>query len=195
MHPFDKKAYDRWDTTTSGGQSRLSHLELHEEQLSTLRSIIKPWHTVCDLGCGTNLYKEHFPNIIGVDVIEHPNVDVQSSILDYEPDEQFDIVMALGSIQYYDKKYMSDCFRKMVDLTKVGGTIIFRSLYSEEMKSYEHLLFWNLNLIEWYTKEYNLQHIQSIQIYPLKEKVSKKFPEGFTDHLKNVSIVWKKLEE
>ena len=51
---------------------QLSGLNLAKEIANT-----KP-ELVVDLGCGGNVFKEHVPNLIGIDLVSHPNVMVVS---------------------------------------------------------------------------------------------------------------------
>ena len=188
---YDSAAYKHWDTSTPGGKSRLTHLELHSEQLELMKKHLDRNDSIVDLGCGTNLYKDHFPNIVGVDVIDHPNVDVRSSILEFKSEERFDAALAFGSIQYYDHRYIRQCFYKMVYLVKPGGLIFFRGLYHEPSIKYDHLIFWDKKMIEGFTLDCNLDIIEPMNIYPLKNKVDDKFP-GDAPDLMNMNIVWRK---
>lgn len=189
---YDKAAYDHWDTNTPGGLGRLSHLEIHSEQLSLMKKYLNQDMTILDLGCGTNLYKKHYPNILGVDVIDHPNVDVRSSILEFESKEKYDAVLSLGSIQYYDYKYINQCFTKMIDLVKTDGLIIFRALYKEPSSQYGHLFFWDKSMIERLTTEHNLYIMHPLTTYPLKGMVDKKFGDNAPE-LMNMTLIWRKL--
>lgn len=188
---YDSAAYKHWDTSTPGGKSRLTHLELHHEQLELMRKHLDPNDRIVDLGCGTNLYKEHFPDIVGVDVIDHPNVDVRSSILEFQSEEKFDAALAFGSIQYYDHRYIRQCFYKMVHLVKSGGLIFFRALYHNPTTTYGHLVFWDKKMVEGFTYDCKLDIIEPMKTYPLKSKANDKFPKS-APALMNMNIVWRK---
>ena len=214
----DLTAYKHWDTSTSDGQRRLSHLEIHPEQLSLMEKYLNQDMSILDLGCGTNLYKKYYPNILGVDVIDHPDVDVRSSILQFKSEQKFDAVLSLGSIQYFDYIYIEKCFAKMVDLVKSGGLIIFRALYREPSDHKAHLtvnesgkkylyfweknmgilFFWEKNMIERLTTEYNLDIIHPLTTYPLKGPVNEKFyavnvKGSESKELMNMTLIWRKL--
>ena len=187
----DPQAYERWDTSTPGGKARLSHLELHPEQLVLMDKHLGQYSSIVDLGCGTNLYKQYYPNLVGVDVIDHPNVDVRASILEFESEEKFDAALAFGSIQYYSDQYIRQCFYKMACLVKQGGLIFFRALYHEPSTCYDHLIFWDEKMIKGFTRDYNLDIIEPMTTYQLKNKVDSKFP-GDAPDLMNMNIVWRK---
>lgn len=188
----DTKAYEHWDTSTPGGKSRLSHLELHPEQLTLMKKYLNQDSNILDLGCGTNLYKKYYSNLIGIDVIDHPDVDVRSSILEFGSEEKFDAVLSLGSIQYYNHQYIRACFSKMVNLVKPNGLIFFRALYREPSIQYNHLIFWDKKMVKRFTSDYNLDIIEPLTTYPLKDKVNNKFPSD-SPSVTNMTLVWKKL--
>lgn len=52
---------------------------------------------ILDIGCGQNLFKPYFANLIGIDVIGD-QCDVQTSLLQFQSQDQFDVVLCLGSI-------------------------------------------------------------------------------------------------
>lgn len=191
MSKYDLAAYKRWDTNTPGGKSRLSHLELHREQLELMKKYLNQDSSIIDLGCGTNLYKEYYPNLIGIDVIDHPNVDTRSSILEFNSEKKFDAALAFGSIQYYDHRYIRQCFYKMVYLVKPNGLIFLRALYHEPSISYDHLIFWDKKMIDGFTNDCNLDIIEPMRTYPLKTKVNDKFSAD-APTLMNMDIVWRK---
>ena len=191
MSNYDLAAYKRWDTSTQGGKSRLSHLELHHEQLQLMNKHLNQDDDIIDLGCGTNLYKKYYPNLIGIDVIDHPNVDLRASILEFKSEKKFDAALAFGSIQYYDHRYIRQCFYKMVYLVKPDGLIFFRALYHEPSINYKHLIFWDKKMIEMFTNDCNLDIIEPMATYPLKDKVGNKFSND-APALMNMNIVWRK---
>ena len=80
---------------------------------------------VLDLGCGYNEFKGKINNLIGVDPYNN-KADIQSSILDYKSQEQFDVVISLGSINFgtVDKIYAE--LENAVNLTKPNGLLYFR---------------------------------------------------------------------
>ena len=52
---------------------------------------------ILDVGCGLNLFKPYFPNLIGIDVIGE-ECDIKTSLLEYRTDQKFDVVLCLGSV-------------------------------------------------------------------------------------------------
>ena len=84
--------------------------------------------SVLDIGCGHNPYKGRIQNLLGVDPF-NDKADIKMTIHDYytaNKDKQFDVVMALGSINYGSKEkilYEVDLVDKM---TKPGGYQFWR---------------------------------------------------------------------
>lgn len=52
---------------------------------------------ILDVGCGKNLFKNFFPNLIGIDPIG-TEADYNCCLLDFHTDKKFDVVLCLGSI-------------------------------------------------------------------------------------------------
>ncbi len=91
---------------------------------------------VLDLGCGYNEFKGKINNLIGIDPYNN-KADIQSSILDYKSQEQFDVVISLGSINFgtVDKVYLE--LENAVSLTKQDGLLYFRVNPGEQHKAPE----------------------------------------------------------
>lgn len=81
---------------------------------------------VLDLGCGYNEFKGKIDNLIGIDPY-NDKADVQSGILDYNAQTNFDVVICLGSINFgtVDKIYTE--LEHAVSLTKQNGLLYFRA--------------------------------------------------------------------
>lgn len=54
---------------------------------------------ILDVGCGNNLYKKFFPDLFGIDII-NPNAEQVCDILEFEPEDTFDIVLCFGSLNF-----------------------------------------------------------------------------------------------
>lgn len=80
---------------------------------------------VLDLGCGYNEFKNKINNLTGVDPY-NPRADIQSSVIDYKPEEQFNIVISLGSINFGTVEKIFTELEHAVNLTKTGGLLYFR---------------------------------------------------------------------
>ena len=88
---LDKYFSSIWRSNLS--QYKYSGLQLVEK--------IKPYETVLDVGCGFNEFKQHIPNLIGIDPA-NDNADVKTMIEYYDPPHKFDVAFCLGSINFGD---------------------------------------------------------------------------------------------
>ena len=59
---------------------------------------LKP-RRVLDIGCGYHEFKNKIHNIVGIDPY-NKKADYQVKLLDYHPEEKFDVTLALGSINF-----------------------------------------------------------------------------------------------
>lgn len=86
---------------------------------------------VVDVGCGYNEFKGKIENLTGVDPY-NTKADVQSNILDFNPDTKFDVTICLGSINFgsVDKIYTE--LEHVVDITQPGGYLFFRANPGEQ---------------------------------------------------------------
>jgi hypothetical protein len=81
---------------------------------------------ILDVGCGDNLFRPHLPDLIGIDVA-NPRADVVTDLLRYEPVAQrFDVILALGSINFGREADIVDELRHAASLLTDGGRMIMR---------------------------------------------------------------------
>jgi len=108
----------------------LTH-ELSSENLIKKLNALKP-SLIIDAGCGSNPYKGHVPNVIGFDPSPYDNVDLRLSFEEVARKNIFgrnsaDAVLALGSINFGDKKTIRDQLKSCISWCKPGGYIICRA--------------------------------------------------------------------
>lgn len=189
FNKFDNKSFEFWDQKTEDGKKRIEYLEVHDEQLKVLREYFDPNSKIVDLGCGTNLYKKYYPNLLGIDVIDHPGVDVRSSILNFQTEDLFDGALCLGSVQYYSEDYIYETIKHVKSLIKKSGFIVLRSLYSKNSGNFNNIVTWDDRMIDFCSKIFDLKIVKAPYVYPLKEKVLKRAGDGFKE-VKNMTLVW-----
>lgn len=85
---------------------------------------------ILDVGCGENEWKPKFGGrLIGIDPF-HPKADIRMGVNEFASIQQhqnkYDIVLALGSINFGDKKEIDRQVSNVVNLTKPGGKIFWR---------------------------------------------------------------------
>jgi hypothetical protein len=90
------------------------------EEVNTL----KP-RNVLDIGCGYNEFKGKIPNLIGIDPY-NTNADYEVGIIDYNTDIKFDVIIALGSINFGSTDKVFAELEKAVNLCAPGAVMFFR---------------------------------------------------------------------
>lgn len=80
---------------------------------------------VLDVGCGYNEFRGNIHNLTGLDPY-NPKADIIKSIMDYDPDVTYDVVLCLGSINFGDTNKILNELERVVKLTSPGGKIFFR---------------------------------------------------------------------
>jgi len=82
---------------------------------------------VLDLGCGGNPFKGLIPNLIGVDVVDHPDVDLVTEIdmlyRIFAPDSA-DWILNFGPLQYGDEEWEEAMVSLMHYMLHPFGTIV-----------------------------------------------------------------------
>ncbi len=85
---------------------------------------MKP-RSVLDVGCGYNEFKGKINNLIGIDPY-NVRADYQVGLMEYRPQKQFDIIMALGSINFGGRNKIIAEVSKCVNMLEDGGMMFFR---------------------------------------------------------------------
>ena len=85
---------------------------------------LKP-RNVLDIGCGYNEFKGKIPNLIGIDPY-NINADYEVGIIDYNTDIKFDVIIALGSINFGSTDKVFAELEKAVSLCAPGAVMFFR---------------------------------------------------------------------
>lgn len=115
---------------------------------------------VLDVGCGYNFFKNKIHNLIGIDPY-NSNADIMVRVEDYNPNETYDVILALGSINFGSKLNINNQLYKLNKLLAPGGKIFFRvnpglehHWAKEESKG---IVFfpWNLKFIANYIERYD----------------------------------------
>jgi len=88
---------------------------------------IEPWESILDIGCGYNLFKEHFgTRLLGIDPANDA-ADVRVSIEEFNPGSlQWDVILCLGSLNFGNEATVFPQVMKAVSLCKPGGRIYWR---------------------------------------------------------------------
>jgi SAM-dependent methyltransferase len=85
---------------------------------------LKP-RRVLDIGCGYNEFKGKINNLVGIDPY-NSRADVNCTILDYQPENKFDLVISYGSINFGSTDKILNEISKALSITAPGGYLYFR---------------------------------------------------------------------
>ena len=117
--------------------------------------------TILDVGCGFNPLKQWFDNrLVGIDPY-NDCADIKVSIEEFETEERFDIILALGSINFGSMETIFSQTQKMVSLLKPGGKIIWRQnpgIYDHPNKHFK-----DVDLFGW-TFKINIQIAEALNM-------------------------------
>ncbi len=114
---------------------------------------------VLDVGCGYNQFKERIPNLIGID----PNndcADYMVDVLDYRvPNEQFDAIIALGSINFNSQEDVEQRFAHCVNMLSSGGRFYLRANPGQQWPTgpWVDIFAWDFAFVKELEKRYNLK--------------------------------------
>ena len=81
--------------------------------------------SVLDVGCGYNEFKGKISNLIGIDPY-NDRADHKLSIMDFKPNQKFDVILCLGSINFGSSEKITAEIAKAVLLLEDQGTMFFR---------------------------------------------------------------------
>lgn len=85
---------------------------------------LKP-RSVLDIGCGYNEFKGKINNLVGLDPYNNC-ADIRCKTLEYTTDQKYDVVLALGSINFGSTDKIFAELERAVELTAPGGKLFFR---------------------------------------------------------------------
>lgn len=81
--------------------------------------------SVLDVGCGYNEFKGKISNLTGIDPY-NDRADHKLSIMDFKPNQKFDVILCLGSINFGSSEKITAEIAKAVLLLEDQGTMFFR---------------------------------------------------------------------
>ena len=119
---------------------------------------------ILDIGCGYNDLKKHFPNLYGIDPC-NSNADQEIAFEDYIPHKNFDVFLALGSLNFGDEKVVDKQIEHLYNITKKGDKIYWRQnpgLGDHPWKGVEEVKFfpWSYKYNEYFSKKYSFVIIE-----------------------------------
>jgi hypothetical protein len=117
--------------------------------------------SVLDVGCGYHPFKGRIHNLVGIDPYNNC-ADYMVDILDYVGSH--DVVIALGSINFNDRKEIESRFAKCVELLDKGGKFYLRANPGITHKSgpYVEIFNWTFEVVKEFEQKYNL-HLETFK--------------------------------
>jgi len=114
---------------------------------------------VLDVGCGYHPFKGRIQNIVGIDPY-NKCADYQVDILDYRvKPESFDVILALGSINFNSKDEIESKFSHCVNLLRPNGKFFLRANpgIPHATGPYVEIFNWTFEVVNEFSEKYNLR--------------------------------------
>jgi len=113
---------------------------------------------VLDVGCGYHPFKGRIQNLIGIDPYNNC-ADYEVDILEYRVAHQYDVIMALGSINFNSKDEIEQRFVHCVNLLRVGGRFYLRANPGIPHRTgpYVDIFPWTFEVANEFAERYNLR--------------------------------------
>jgi SAM-dependent methyltransferase len=112
---------------------------------------------VLDVGCGYHPFKGRINNIVGIDPYNDA-ADYEVDILEYRVNHQYDVIIALGSINFNSQDEIEQRFAHCVNLLKPGGKFFLRANPGIPHKAgpYVDIFPWTFEIVNQFAEKYNL---------------------------------------
>jgi SAM-dependent methyltransferase len=113
---------------------------------------------VLDVGCGYHPFKGRIQNLIGIDPYNNC-ADYEVDILEYKvKPASYDVIIALGSINFNSKDEIEARFSHCADLLKQGGRFFLRANPGITHKTgpYVDIFSWTFEVVNEFAEKYNL---------------------------------------
>ena len=113
---------------------------------------------VLDVGCGYHPFKGRIQNLVGIDPYNNC-ADYEVDILEYKVKPgTYDVIMALGSINFNSRDEIEVRFKHCVNLLKPGGKFFLRANPGIPHKTgpYVDIFPWDFETVNEFAEKYNL---------------------------------------
>ena len=124
---------------------------------------------VLDLGCGDNRYQSSVNNLIGIDIVYSPNVDIVGDFTNLDEkfeDNSVDAIIAYGSINFGNEELIEKQLLETKRVLKKDGIICFRACSTSDSAFYYN---WTKEKCYQFTEKLNFSFVQEPStIYRLK---------------------------
>ena len=116
-------------------------------------------NAVLDVGCGYHPFKGRINNLVGIDPYNNC-ADYEVDILEYKvKPESYDVIIALGSINFNSWDEIEERFAHCVNLLAPGGKFYLRANPGETHKTgpYVDIFPWSFEVVSEFAEKYNLK--------------------------------------
>jgi cyclopropane fatty-acyl-phospholipid synthase-like methyltransferase len=147
---------------------------------------------ILDVGCGYNEFKKYFTNLEGID-LANSKADWLGDILDYPAaDNTYDVILALGSVNFIDKETVHKHMSWISNKLKVGGTIFMRvnPSYPPSSAISDKFYIWTIEDIYQVAVQNNLQILNNSVMFENRIE-SDLIRSGNNDNFSNLRLYWR----
>lgn len=117
---------------------------------------------VLDVGCGYHPFKGRIQNLIGIDPYNNC-ADYQVDVLDFKvKPATYDVIIALGSINFNSKDEIEERFSTCVKLLTIGGRFYLRANPGIPHKTgpYVDIFPWSFEVVNEFAEKFNLKLLE-----------------------------------
>jgi hypothetical protein len=116
---------------------------------------------VLDVGCGYHPFKGRIQNLVGIDPYNDA-ADYQVDILEYRVKHRYDVIIALGSINFNSQDEIEARIQHCVDLLETGGRFYLRANPGIAHKAgpYVDIFPWTFEIVNEFAEKYNLKLLE-----------------------------------
>ena len=116
---------------------------------------------VLDVGCGYHPFKGRIDNLVGIDPYNNC-ADYEVDILEYKVKHQYDVILALGSINFNSRDEIEARFEHCVNLLAPEGRFYLRANPGITHKTgpYVEIFPWSFEVVNEFAEKYNLKLLE-----------------------------------
>ena len=116
---------------------------------------------VLDVGCGYHPFKGRIQNLVGIDPY-NDCADFQVDILEYRVKQRYDVIIALGSINFNSQDEIEKRFSHCVELLGAGGRFYLRANPGVTHKTgpYVDIFPWSFEIVNEFAEKFNLKLLE-----------------------------------
>jgi cyclopropane fatty-acyl-phospholipid synthase-like methyltransferase len=166
--------------------------------LSIIPDIVKlnP-NRILDVGCGYNEFKKYFENLEGID-LTNSSADWVGDMLEYPADDNtYDVILALGSVNFIDKETVYKQMSWIADKLKAGGTIFMRvnPSHAPSLAIADQFYLWTIEDIHKVGEENKLQIADNAVLFENRIESDRIRSGNDSDNFSNLRLYWRYIKD